>query len=259
MSKGFSLLVRRRYTEALEQLAHEIPRDWQDDYKVGPIRVFGVALLFLGRYRQAEKHFAKLIADRPAGVRVGVHTVGSGMALWFQGRHSDAVARWREGLHGHRVGYEGMEFPFMLFFAGIRDSDATVLNEAVELIQSRSKRVYPESTIAAICNLVLERKTFDAVQVDLRTFLQGSKFQKQLLKEDSAVAGFYQGLLALRAGNELEFYERMYATATVRGFENLYHEFILADYELKHGPRAWRKKYKEWLATIGAGGAGEKC
>src|SRR5262249_51432954 len=144
MNRGTKLLVDCNYNDALKSLRAEAARNKQDDFCAGAIHDVGLALLCLGRFVEAEEHFRQLMERAPYSV--SSHSIGMGLAEWFGGRPADGIATWKSGLKSRYSGYHGLDIPFILYYAAVRERSLFRLADGEALIRQRLKQRHSEYT-----------------------------------------------------------------------------------------------------------------
>ena len=225
MPTGMELLVRRKYAEALTRLQIEASKDKTDYYKIGPVCGLAVAHLCAGHYAKGRRLLDELIATAPN--RVSLHYVYAGIAQWLRNDFKEAVAYWREGMRSHYSMYRLMEIPAILWYAQSRQPSVCSMSEIHQCVEKAQKLADPESFEYALGRLILGEPCEDELHRIAATF------PKQLAAAMHAETDFYTGIAKLSGHDEAAFFKNMRRCHGVQGHAQIFHEWLLARYELK--------------------------
>ncbi len=225
MATGMELLVRRKYPEAIARLQIEASKDKTDYYKIGPICGLTVAHLCAGHYAKAGRLLDDLIATAPN--RVSLHYVYAGIARWLRNDFTEAVAYWREGMRSDYSMYRLMEIPAIMWYAHARQPSVCSVSEIQHFVEKAQKLADPEGFEHALGRLVLGESCEDELRAIATTF------PRSVSAVMLAEIDFYTGIAKLRGGDEAAFVTHMRRCHGVQGHAEIFHEWLLARYELK--------------------------
>jgi hypothetical protein len=242
------LLCTRRYDDALVQARREVARGDPDSFKIGPALTIVKALLLLGRYAEAAEYADKLASTRHVGARVGPHFTYAGLAKWFQGQFHEAVRIWEAGLRANYQAQEGMEIPWVIYFAAARHPDCYSRGRATALVRAAARRLDRRSEFSRMNQFLQKQRQFDWVIRKLADDYGADPFARRWLMENRSLMEFFRGVHALLEDDPNHFFKHMLASATVTGYETTTAELILAEHEIQHGPLQYKRRFVRWLA-----------
>jgi lipoprotein NlpI len=172
--------------------------------------------------------------------RMSGHFIYAGIVRWFEGLAGDAVALWKAGLKSHYAGDSGMDVPLLLFYAGVREPSAFDSADAETLIREKRKDLDPEDLPYALGRFVLgdiEETELREVASDVTGRAMAAQRACQL-----AQAEFYIATHALRRGDRKGFLTSMERCANAKSRNDIYHEQILARWEVTQARGKRRRK-----------------
>lgn len=246
MRRSDVLFGSHEYEAALEHANKEAAGRGNDTFKIGPILTVGQCLLVLGRFDDAKRHLEELAAGVHFGAKIGCHFTYAGLASWFAGDCKRAVEIWESGLTAGYQSQEGMEIPWVLFYAAARRADCYSRRRAVTIIQDKSKRLPDCSTTFVVNEFLLNRISEEAALKRVSELCEG-RFHENLTRQARSRIDFAAGVHALADGDVSTFYQRMVACASMVGYDTVDVQLVIAECELRQGPPKWRKQLEEFI------------
>lgn len=233
MPTGEEYLVDGDYTQAIKKLEREAARERQDTFRLGAILSLGEAYLLAGQHAKAREHAESLIHGSKHGT-FSKHFILAGTVHWFYGDRGVAVGLWREAGAAQHLNYRGLDGPFLLYYASVRDPSLIDRNDVEKKIIKEMYHTSPISEEHAIAQYLLGRWNESQFRRAMNPVNEG--FADHLLAGMTAAAEYYIGLGALRDGKPSVFVAQMKKCAAMRGYEFMQEEFVIARLEARRLP-----------------------
>ena len=171
-----------------------------------PFHIFnrGTAYLALGKYDLAIKDFMLASSQRGVNFITSGDYIFQGVCHWYLNDPCQTVSLWKEALNApYTDAAGGIEPPAFLFYAGLRQDDISLVNEAFDLLIKHKKQFNTEWPVPVASFLTENIGLEDFINLAISTRSEELRERRRCELE------FYIGISNLKQGDFISFKKHM--------------------------------------------------
>lgn len=241
------MMLNGDYEGAFDRYEQKAKRDKSDDFQLGAALACTEALLLQGRFSESHDWITSISAKVWNRRRVSLHMVYSGLSLWYQGRHREAVTEWTKN-SPHYSSHKELDLPCMWLFGGLHLNDRQLVQKAYTEIRrivasykfADCKLSVPDSCFL-VAHLLLRNCTIEEFAESLKHNLKSVERivrRKAMEQEYLAFADVASALMAFE-DEKIDQYRHFLAQSASRKTQVITLWWVFCQCELQFGRAAY--------------------